>query len=99
MRTVVLNFVRPEVLGGRAGADRGRQRQRQRHRVDDRSHDDKSDRVKGTGGGDDSMSVRAHLAVFGLVAAVASLAAQPPPLRTERPSTSGIEVTSLPQRH
>ena len=39
--------------------------------------------------------MRARLAVFGLVAAVASLAAQPPPLRTERPFQSGIEVTSI----
>ena len=39
--------------------------------------------------------MRACLAVFGLVAAVASLAAQPPTLRTERPFQSGIEVTSI----
>jgi Ca-activated chloride channel homolog len=39
--------------------------------------------------------VRACLAGFGLVAAAASLAAQPPPLRVERPFQSGIELTSI----
>jgi Ca-activated chloride channel homolog len=38
--------------------------------------------------------VRACLPVFGLVAAVASLSAQPP-VRVERPFQSGIEVTSI----
>jgi Ca-activated chloride channel homolog len=39
--------------------------------------------------------VRACLPVFGLVAAVASLSAQQPPVRVERPFQSGIEVTSI----
>jgi Ca-activated chloride channel homolog len=39
--------------------------------------------------------VRACLPVFGVVAAIASLAAQPPPTRVERPFQSGIEVTSI----
>ena len=39
--------------------------------------------------------MRACLPVFGLVAAVASLAAQQPPVRVERPFQSGIELTSI----
>jgi Ca-activated chloride channel homolog len=39
--------------------------------------------------------VRACLPVFGVVAAIASLAAQQPPVRVERPFQSGIEVTSI----
>jgi VWFA-related protein len=39
--------------------------------------------------------VRACLPVFGVVAALASLAAQQPPVRLERPFQSGIEVTSI----
>jgi len=39
--------------------------------------------------------VRAWLPIFGLVAAVASPAAQPPPLRFERPFQSGIEITKI----
>lgn len=39
--------------------------------------------------------MRACLPVFGVVAAVASLAAQQPPLRVERPFRSGIEITSI----
>jgi Ca-activated chloride channel family protein len=39
--------------------------------------------------------VRACLPVFGLVAAIASLAAQQPPARVERPFQSGIELTSI----
>jgi len=35
------------------------------------------------------------LPIFGLVAAVASPAAQPPPLRFERPFQSGIEITKI----
>jgi VWFA-related protein len=39
--------------------------------------------------------VRACLPFFGLVAAVASLSAQQPPVRVERPFQTGIEVTSI----
>jgi len=39
--------------------------------------------------------VRACLPFFGLVAAVASLPAQQPPVRVERPFQTGIEVTSI----
>ena len=39
--------------------------------------------------------MRAWLPIFGLVAAVASPAAQPPPLRFERPFQSGIEITKI----
>jgi VWFA-related protein len=39
--------------------------------------------------------VRACLPVLGFVAAIASLAAQQPPVRVERPFQSGIELTSI----
>ena len=39
--------------------------------------------------------MRACLPVFGVVAAIASLAAQQPPVRLERPFQSGIELTSI----